>query len=92
MEMVREFRDADGRLWQAGYGYREGLDYQGRYYLCFRPAEGGDGAQGGAVVSLQDVRWNSEHTVLRRLETFSEVELRRRLRSAVGRAAEGARS
>lgn len=83
MEKVREFRDAEGHLWHAGFGYRGGLDYQGRYYLSFRPAEG------GAVVSLQDVRWNSEHTALRRLETFSEVELRRRLRSAVGRATQG---
>jgi hypothetical protein len=36
-------------------------------------------------VSLEDVRWNSERAARRSLEMMSEVELRRRLRQALGR-------
>jgi hypothetical protein len=59
----------------------EGPDYKGRFYLVMRPKEGGD------AVALVDVRWNSERTSERTLATMSVVELRRRLRSAVGRQA-----
>ena len=34
---------------------------------------------------LSDVRWNSEEVASRTLKTMSDVELRRRLRSARGR-------
>jgi len=39
----------------------------------------------GDVVALQDVRWNSERSARRTVESMSVVELRRRLRSAEGR-------
>jgi hypothetical protein len=77
---MRQFEDAGGRGWTAAVREREGPDYKGRYYLWLSPADGGDG------VALLDVRWNSERTARRTLATMSEVELRRRLRSAVGRA------
>jgi hypothetical protein len=83
-ESMREFNDEEGRSWTAGIAEREGLDYKGRFHLIFRPT-----AQEDPTVGLEDVRWNSEKTALRTLETMSGVELRRRLRSARGRA-EGA--
>lgn len=77
---MREFVDAEGQRWTATIEGREGPDYQGRFHFVLQP-EGG-----GAPVALEDVRWNSGHTARRTLETMSEVELRRRLRSARGRA------
>lgn len=58
-----------------------GVDYKGRHYFVLRPKKGGD------EVGLVDVRWNSGRTAERTLATMSEVELRRRLRSALGRQA-----
>ncbi len=77
---MREFEDQDGRVWSAFVHDAGGEDYKGRFYLVMRPADGGD------EVSLVDVRWNTERTARRTLETASVVELRRRLRSAAGRA------
>jgi hypothetical protein len=77
---MRQFKDADGAVWTATVRERVGPDYKGRYRLWLEPADGGDG------VALLDVRWNSERTAERTLATMSEVELRRRLRSALGRA------
>jgi hypothetical protein len=77
---VRDFIDEQGRAWKASIEGREGLDYQGRYHFVARLADGS-----GVPVALEDVRWNSEHTARRTLETMSDVELRRRLRSARGR-------
>ncbi len=78
---MREFIDEQGVTWRASIEGRDGIDYQGRYHFVARPADGS-----GAPVALEDVRWNSEHTARRTLETMSEVELRRRLRSARGRS------
>jgi hypothetical protein len=77
---MRQFEDAEGQLWQATVRERPGPDYKGRYYFWLEPGDGGSG------VALLDVRWNSERTAQRTLATMSEVELRRRLRSALGRA------
>ena len=82
---MREFTDADGRNWTASICEEEGTDYKGRLYLVMTPA--GE----GAPVALQDVRWNSARTARRTLETMSDVELRRRLRSASGRSVATAR-
>ena len=65
----------------AGIAERPGADYKGRFYLVLRPS----GTSEGGEVALEDVRWNSEKTARRTLETMSGVELRRRLRSARGR-------
>jgi hypothetical protein len=82
---MREFEDEAGRRWIAAVGVREGRDFKGRYFFTARPAEGSEGPD----VALGDVRWNSDRTARRTLETMSEVELRRRLRQALGRAASG---
>lgn len=58
-----------------------GGDYKGRFYFVVD----GEGDDEGRRVSLTDVRWNSSRTAERTLATMSEVELRRRLRSALGR-------
>lgn len=86
---MRTFQDESGRGWVAGVGHRPGVDYQGRYFFVFHP-EGAAGAEGsgGGELALPEIRWNSERTARRTLETMSEVELRRRLRSARGRVAE----
>lgn len=78
---MREFEDHDGRIWTATVRERPGPDYKGSYYFFARPR---DGAEEGGV-SLLDVRWNSRRTAERTLRTMSGVELRRRLRSALGR-------
>jgi hypothetical protein len=78
---LRDFTAADGRTWHASVREEPGTDYKGRLYLVLTPKDGGE----PGPVSLGDIRWNSERTARRSLETMSEVELRRRLRSALGR-------
>lgn len=80
---MREFDDRQGRTWVATVAETRGSDYKGRYHLVMRPTDGGD------AVDLADVRWNSERTAARTLDTMSLVELRRRLGSARGRSPEG---
>ncbi len=87
---MRTFQDEDGQRWVAPVGFRPGRDYQGRYFFVVRREEEaagdtGDGFSEGGALSLPEIRWNSEKTARRTLETMSEVELRRRLRSARGR-------
>ena len=77
---MREFLDSDGDGWVATVRSEEGLDFKGRHHLYFHP-EGAD-AQG---VELLDVKWNSRDAAERTLATMSGVELRKRLRSALGR-------
>ena len=78
---MREFTDAAGRSWIASFHEAAGPDYKGRLYLVFEPADGSEDER----LELKDVRWNSERTALRSIATMSVVELRRRLRSALGR-------
>jgi hypothetical protein len=80
---MREFTDAEGRTWVASAAEEEGTDYKGRFHLVLSAPETGRRAE------LRDVRWNSERSARRTLETMSVVELRRRLRSAVGRGVAG---
>lgn len=80
---MREFTDVAGRRWVASVASDDGFDYKGRLYMVLRPSESAD----GDTLELRDVRWNSERTARRTLQTMSEVELRRRLRSARGRSA-----
>lgn len=77
---MREFQDEAGHRWTATVGQREGTDYKGAFFFVMTPLEGGEN------VELRDVQWNTERTAQRTLTTMSEVELRRRLRSARGRA------
>lgn len=78
---MREFTDQDGRSWTATVRETPGPDYKGRFYFVMAPQDDPSGE-----VALRDVRWNTERTAQRTLETMSVVELRRRLRSAAGRA------
>jgi hypothetical protein len=78
---MRSFKDEDGLEWDASVRERPGRDYKGRYYFFLKPL-GGEDSEG---IALLDVRWNSERTAQRTLDTMSDVELRRRLRSARGR-------
>lgn len=78
---MREFVDASGTPWTAKVAEEPGGDYKGRLFLVLESADGSES------VSLTDVRWNSLKTAQRTLATMSGVELRRRLRSAAGRAA-----
>ncbi|MDE3003255.1 MAG: hypothetical protein ACPGPI_00165 [Longimicrobiales bacterium] len=75
---MREFTDAEGRSWTATAATEESTDYKGRYHLVIE-------ADDGELVELTDVRWNSERSARRTLDSMSVVELRRRLRSATGR-------
>lgn len=77
---MRKFLNSDGDAWVATVRSGAGLDFKGRHHLYFHP-EDADG-QG---VELLDVRWNSQNTAERTLATMSGVELRKRLRSALGR-------
>ncbi|MFV2006469.1 MAG: hypothetical protein ACC667_03440 [Longimicrobiales bacterium] len=79
---MREFADENGQVWLGTIQEESGDDYKGRYYFVFRQ----EGESDDDVVSLTDVRWNSERTAERTLRAMSDVELRRRLRSARGRS------
>lgn len=78
---MRTFADREERGWTATVEALDGPDYKGRYHLVLRPTDGE-----GRQVGLRDVRWNSERTARRTLQTMSVAELRRRLHSAVGRS------
>ena len=75
---MRDFSDAEGRTWTASVREQDGADYKGRFYLVLADDAGEESC-------LVDVRWNSERTARRTLMTMSIVELRKRLKSAVGR-------
>ena len=77
---MKEFTDGEGRRWTATAEEEESTDYKGRYHMVFEPDDGGE------PLPLRDVRWNSERTARRTIETMSTVELRRRLRVARGRS------
>jgi hypothetical protein len=79
---MKAFKDEQGRGWIADVAGGYTLDYKGRYYFVMRPEGGGE----EDTVALDDIRWNTEKTARRTLATMSDVELRRRLRSAVGRS------
>jgi len=83
---MKEFTDATGARWRASAreDTAKGPDYKGRLVMVFEPADG----RGSWALELSDVRWNSERTAERTIATMSTVELRRRLRSAIGRSAE----
>ena len=78
---MRNFEDPHGTAWTAWVAETPGIDYKGRCHLAIRRADGS-----GPEFELTDVRWNGPSTAARTLDTMSVVELRRRLRSALGRA------
>ena len=80
--VMRECTDENGQVWVGTIREELGDDYKGRFCFVFREEADPE----GELVSLTDVRWNSERTAERTLRTMSEVELRRRLRAARGRS------
>lgn len=80
---MRRFVDGDGTAWVASVSERPGDDYKGRYWFVLTPENGGSEEE----VELVDIRWNRRETAEHTLQTMSEWELKRRLRSAKGRAA-----
>jgi hypothetical protein len=85
LHLMREFTDANGRAWIASARKEGGPDYKGRLFMVLEPVSDGE----GGPLELREVRWNSERTARRTLDTMSLVELRRRLRAAQGRRNEG---
>ena len=79
---MRNFEDSNGTVWAASAAETPGADYKGRWHMVVRRADAA-----GPELELTDVRWNSESSARRTLDTMSVVELRRRLRSASRRAA-----
>ncbi len=79
---MREFQDESGATWLASVGRREGRDYKGRFYFRLTRSDDPEPEE----VVLEDVQWNSLETAERSLGTMSGEELKRRLRSARGRA------
>jgi hypothetical protein len=78
---MREFKDAEGGTWIASVREEVGpahVEYKGRFYMVLEN-------DAGEESPLVDVRWNSQRTACRTLETMSIIELRKRLKSAVGR-------
>lgn len=93
---MRHFNDEQGRPWVASVGRTESGDYKGQFFLVMARREGGSEGDAGPAderaceaereaLPLNDVRWNSAKTADRTLATMSDVELRRRLRAALGR-------
>jgi hypothetical protein len=80
---MKEFQDAEGRHWRASARQEPSVDYKGRYFLVLEPLDGGP-----EILELPEVRWNSQRTAARTIGTMSQFELRRRLRSALGRSQE----
>jgi len=86
---MRAFTDDTGRGWEASVAERPGHDYKGRFFLRMVPERD---EQGAREVTLKDIRWNSLQTARRTLDTMSDLELRRRLKQALGRAPGSARA
>lgn len=78
---MRQFLDHAGNSWIATVKEDSSLDYKGRYFMYLRE----ENVTEGNGYALMDIRWNSEEVASRTLKTMSDVELRRRLRSAIGR-------
>lgn len=79
---MKTFVDEKGERWAASVVRDESGDYKGRFCLALHDPRNPQRAR----MELADVRWNSRRTGERTVATMSDVELRRRLRSALGRA------
>jgi hypothetical protein len=80
---MRDFVDEGGTRWVASATERVGDDYKGRFCFILVPENGSE----TDAVTLTDICWNSRETAERTLQTMGGSELRRRLRSALGRGA-----
>ncbi len=77
---MKTFTDDQGREWVATAREEATPRHHGRWYLVLHPA-----GRDEDVLTVPEVRWQTEATARRTLETMSEFELRRRLRLGMGR-------
>jgi hypothetical protein len=80
---MKTFRDAHGAEWVATALEEDTPRHHGRWYMAFRPADGGPAIPHG------EVRWKSRASAERTIRTMADAELRRRLASLLGRARAG---
>jgi len=79
---MREFKDDDGQQWVARALEEATPRHHGKWYLVFQPADDPTRSH-----PLPEIRWQTQATADRTLNTMSEFELRRRLNSALRRHA-----
>lgn len=80
---MRRFEDESGREWIAAAEEEETPRHHGRWYLVFRSTTTPE-----RELAMPEVRWKNAQTAERTLRTMSTLELRRRLRTVLGRAGE----
>ena len=77
---MKQFKAEDGREWVATAREEDTPRHHGRWFLVLHPAD-----DAGTELALPEVRWKTEHTARRTLETMGDFELKRRLRIAARR-------
>ena len=78
---MRSFVDVEGREWVAEAREEDTPRHHGRWYLVFRSADRSD------VLPMPEVRWQTQSSADRILNTMSTFELRRRLKNVRARYA-----
>jgi hypothetical protein len=77
MGVMKVFKDEFGNSWVAKAVEEETPRHHGRWYLVFHPEH--DPAK---TYDVPTIRWQTQATAARTLETISDFELRRRVNSA----------
>ena len=77
---MKQFKAEDGREWVATAREEDTPRHHGRWFLVLHPA--GDPE---TELALPEVRWKTEQTARRTLESMGDFELKRRLRMAARR-------
>jgi hypothetical protein len=77
MGVMKVFKDELGNSWVAKAIEEATPRHHGKWYLVFHPEH--DPAQ---LYDVPTIRWQTEATAARTLETISDFELRRRVKSA----------
>jgi hypothetical protein len=76
---MRTFTDDSGAQWNAEAREEKTPRHHGRWYLVFR--------SGAQELEMPEVRWQTQTSANRILQTASEFELRRRLKNVRARIA-----
>ncbi len=76
---MQSFTDEQGETWTADVREEQTPRHHGRWYLVFRSA--------GEELPMPEVRWQTRASAQRILQTMSDFELRRRLKSVRARNA-----
>ncbi len=77
---MKQFSDEQGRAWVATAASEDTPRHHGRWYMVFEPA-----ANTAQKIPVPEIRWQTAATAARTIRTMSDVELRRRLKSALVR-------